>query len=190
LKQETGELQDLIERWRENEEDQGSVLEAWRDAFDMTMTDDGKWTWQPLWGDHNALVNAYNELVRRWNKYLPIINQSTSQTVGRPLAASEVQVATVRKLRKQGVSLRDIVVETGLGLGTVRTIVGQMVGTDRTAQKHRKRLGLEPIKIDKATRARWQRSKRTGDALPKRAQQVHEARQALLMEAKCLGKAR
>ena len=47
-----------------------------------------------------------------------------------------------------------------------------------------------PVKIDKATRARWQRSKRTGDALPKRAQQVHEARQALLMEAKCLGKAR
>jgi hypothetical protein len=84
---------------------------------------------------------------------------------------------------------RTVVIETGLGLATVRTIVRQTDGTDRTTQKHRKRLGLEPIRIDKATRARWQRQKRTGDALPKRAQRIRETQLALLTEAKGLGKA-
>ena len=46
-----------------------------------------------------------------------------------------------------------------------------------------------PVKIDKATRARWQRQKRTGDSLPKRAQRIRETQLPLLTEAKGLGKA-
>jgi hypothetical protein len=46
-----------------------------------------------------------------------------AQPVGRPLAASEAQQATVRKLRKAGKSLRWIAEETALGLNTVRTIL-------------------------------------------------------------------
>lgn len=42
---------------------------------------------------------------------------------GRPLAATEAQIAEVRKLRKAGGSLRDIASQTGLGLQTVRTIL-------------------------------------------------------------------
>jgi hypothetical protein len=43
----------------------------------------------------------------------------------------------VLKLRKAGNSLREIVEETNLGLRTVRTIVDQRKGTDRTTKKHR-----------------------------------------------------
>jgi hypothetical protein len=43
--------------------------------------------------------------------------------VGRPLNASEVEAAKVRKLRKAGVSLRGIAASTGLGVRTVRTIL-------------------------------------------------------------------
>jgi hypothetical protein len=45
------------------------------------------------------------------------------RNVGRPLAASEAQCATVLKLHKAGTSLRAIAEETSLGLRTVRTIV-------------------------------------------------------------------
>lgn len=56
--------------------------------------------WGPFRRKHNELVDDYNDLVGRWNKYLPIINQRT-QPIGRPLAASEAQVDTVRKLHKR-----------------------------------------------------------------------------------------
>jgi DNA-binding CsgD family transcriptional regulator len=55
----------------------------------------------------------------------PVIN-GHAQPVGRPLAASEAQQATVRRLRKAGKSLRWIAEETSLGLNTVRTIVGKV----------------------------------------------------------------
>ena len=60
----------------------------------MTQNENGKWTWEPFWDERNELIDDYNDLVRSWNKYLPLINGRT-QPVGRPLAASEAQVATV-----------------------------------------------------------------------------------------------
>lgn len=87
----------------------------------------------------------------------------TPRNVGRPLAASEAQVDTVRKLRKAGRSLRGIVDDTSLGLNTVRTIVGRMDGTDRTSVKHYQR-----IAPDRARMAAWAARKRTPDALPQR----------------------
>jgi hypothetical protein len=110
----------------------------------------------------------------------------TPRNVGRPLAASEAQVDTVHKLRKAGSSLRQIADETSLGLNTVRTIVGQMDGRDRTTQKHRAR--LERIVIDPQQRATWKRQRRTGDALPKRLQRAAETGHALVKEARGLGR--
>jgi hypothetical protein len=84
--------------------------------------------------------------VRDWNKYLPRIN-GEPRNVGRPLAASEAQVVQVLKLRQQGYSLRDIADETSLGLSTVRTIVAQKNGTDRTSKRHRQRIELAARQI-------------------------------------------
>lgn len=72
--------------------------------------------------------------------------------------------------------------ETNLTFATVRTIVGQTNGTDRTAKNHRAR--FERIDIDKAQRATWKRQRRTGDALPRRAQGVAEQGPALAKEAR------
>jgi hypothetical protein len=182
LRQEADEMRDLVRRMEESIEDADNVIEAWKEALEMEETEAGVWTWKPFWDARWKLVDDYNDLVRRWNKFLPVINGRT-QPVGRPLAASEAQQATVRKLRKAGKSLRWIAEETSLGVNTVRTIVGKVDGTDRTTRKHQER--IDP---DRQQAIRWKRQKRTGDALPKRAQRVVEEGRVLLKEAKGLGK--
>jgi DNA invertase Pin-like site-specific DNA recombinase len=54
---------------------------------------------------------------------------------GRPIAASDAQQIAVRKMRKAGASLRKIARDTSLGLQTVRTILGQPAGKDRTLKR-------------------------------------------------------
>ena len=115
---------------------------------------------------------------------MPILNAG-SQDVGRPLAASDTQVAAVLKLHKASKSLRWIADETSLGLQTVRTIIDRPRGADRTTRKRR-----EKIEIDKFERAHWKAQKRSGDALPKRVQAVIETGKALVTEAKGLGRGR
>jgi hypothetical protein len=153
----------------------------------MEMTDDGAWTWGPFWDEHNKLVEDYNDLVKRWNRNIPIINAGLMD-VGRPLAASGAQVRTVTKLHKAGKSLRWIVDDTNLSLRTVRTIVEKSEGTDRTTKRRRQR--VERIEIDKFTRSHEKRVRRTIDAVPKQVQAVIEAGQSLVKEAKGLGRKR
>jgi hypothetical protein len=184
LRQEQDELNDQIRRFREHAEDYDATLESWQEAFGMVLTDDGQWTWEPFWKENWELVDKYNDLVKRWNRNLAAFNASL-QDVGRPLAASDAQIAAVRKLHKQGKSLRWISDETSLTLRTVRTIVGREHGTDRTTKIRRER-----IEIDKFQRAHWKAQKRTGDALPKRVAEVVETGKALVTEAKGLGRAR
>jgi len=179
LRREIDEQRDLIRRLEEHAEDYANVQERWKEAFGMTQTEDGKWTWEPFWDEHSKLIDDYNALVRDWNKYLPIIN-GMPQPVGRPLAASEAQRAEVLKLHKRGESLRGIAEELTLGLQTVRTIVAQKQGTDRTTRKHRERID------NKKQALRWKRQRRTGDALPKQAQRVVEEGRELVKAAKGL----
>jgi hypothetical protein len=91
----------------------------------------------------------------------------------------------VLKLRKQGHSLRGIAEEMTLGLNTVRTIIDQRRGSDRTTKRHRQR--LERIELGQRL-AGWKRQRRTGDALPRQAQRVVEEGRALIKEAKGLGR--
>src|SRR6516225_8306035 len=91
LRQEIDEQRELIQRLREHAEDYANVFEQWKELFEMTMTDKGTYTWGPWWDNHNKLIDDYNDLVRRWNKYLPLINSDIKRNVGRPLAASEAQ---------------------------------------------------------------------------------------------------
>jgi hypothetical protein len=179
LRREIDELRDLVRRMEENIEDGDNVLESWRDVFQMEEAEDG-WTWKPFLNEHNALCDGYNELVNRWNKVVPLLN---NRPVGRPLGASDAQVAQVLKLHKAACSLRGIAEETGLGLNTVRTIVGRKTGTDRTTKRHRERIVLDRRQV-----ASQKRRRRTGNALPKRAQRVVEQGRALLKEAKGLGR--
>ena len=158
------------------------MLESWQQAFEMVQDDDGKWSWAPWWDQHNDLVDRYNALVRRWNKAVPRLNEGL-QDVGRPLAASESQAATVTELRKAGKSLRGIAEEMELGLNTVRIIVGRINRTDRTTRKRWVRLGLDPREL-----AHQKSRKRTAAALPKRMQAVIETGNELVKEAKGLGR--
>src|SRR5262249_41560490 len=134
LREEIDEQRDLTRRLREKVEDAIAVVDRWAETFDMVQSESGGWTWGPFWDEHNKLVDEYNALVRNWNKWVPVINGRT-QPVGRPLAASEAQCAEVLKLHKQGRSLRGIAEEMTLGLNTVRTIVDQRRGSDRTTKK-------------------------------------------------------
>ena len=78
-----------------------------------------------------------------------------------------------------------IVDETSLSFRTVRTIVDRKNGTDRTTKARRQK-----IEIDKHQRAHWKVQKRTGDALPKRIDEFIETGDALVTEAKGLGRGR
>jgi hypothetical protein len=187
LRKEIDEQRDLITRLREHADDYANCMESWKESFGMEMTEDGAWTWKPFWDQYDKLIDDYNALVRKWNKYLPLINREP-RNVGRPLAASEAQVAEVRKLRKAGRSLRGIAEDTSLGLDTVRTIVGKMTGGDRTARKYRNR--LERIELDRDLQTSRKRQRRVRDGLPRRARRIVEEGQALVKEAKGLGRAR
>lgn len=185
LRQEIDEQRDLIQRLREHVEDNVDCMENWKETFDMEQVETGKWGWKPFWDEHWQTIDDYNKLVHDWNKYLPLIN-GRRQNVGRPLGASEAQVVAVLKLRKAGSSIRAIVEETSLAKSTIETIISKHNGTDRTTQKHRDR--IERIEIDRERLTSWKRQKRTGAALPKRAQRVVEEGRALIKEAKGLGK--
>ena len=182
LKQEQDEAQDLIRRFRDHTEDYDATLESWRETFGMELTDKG-WSWKPFWNDYANLFDQHSALIKQWNKFVPVINAS-SQDVGRPLAASQTQVATVMKLHKQGKSLRWIAEETSLSLRTIRTIIDRKRGTDRATKARRQK-----IETDKFKHAHWKAQKRTGDALPKRVEAVIEAGKALAKEAKGLSSA-
>jgi hypothetical protein len=181
LRQEIDELRDLNRRMEEHADDYVSTLQTWQ-SLDMQRDENGEWEWQPFWDDFHKLVDKYLSLVRRWNRHM---GQSDTNPPGRPLAADAYQIEKVRQLHEQGESLRAIAGETELSLRTVRTIVGRWNGNDRTTEKYRKRLQIE---IDRKQETHWKQIKRTGDALPRRVQAVVEEGQALVKEAKGLGK--
>jgi hypothetical protein len=180
-----GELDDereLIRKLRENAEEYHESIESWCEAFDMVMDEDGGWTWKPFWDEHNKLVGDWSDLVRRWNRYVPLINGASGRNVGRPLEASPAQEREVIELKIDGKSLRAIAEQTSLTLATVRTIIGKHLGSDRTTKKHRER--VERIEIDRTQRAKWKRQRRTGDDLPKRITRYVKETAALIKEAK------
>jgi Helix-turn-helix domain of resolvase len=104
--------------------------------------------------------------------------------IGRPLAASEAQCKQVLKLRKEGTPLRLIVDETGLGLQTVRTIIGRETRSDRTSVKRKRKHMPEPP--DKSAMASHKANKRTFEALPRQVAKHPEAGAELIKAAKGL----
>ena len=182
LRTDLNKAEQLIGEMREQVEDTNALVEAWIECFDMVLNDDGKWTTAEWIKDCEAYHDRYVELLKQWNKFVPRYNAAILQrNVGRPLAASEAQAERVRKLHKQGMSLRGIVEETSLGLRTVRTIVDQGDGRDRTTIKH-----LERIDPDRKLEASWRARQRTRDALPKRITETLTKGRELVKEARGL----
>jgi len=173
----------LVTAEREHVEDPHALIDTWIEAFDMVQGDDGQWTFQPWLDGWKRLREDHGDLVRRWNKLVPIYNAKVApRGVGRPLAASEAQCAQALRLHKAGTSLRGIVEETGLGLPTVRTIVGRKHGTDRTSQRNE----LRRIEINRQEEVRRNARQRTRDGLPKRINDLLAAGRDLVVRAKGL----
>jgi hypothetical protein len=140
----------------------------------------GDWTFASWLGDRDKEYAECRALIREWNGAVADFNAvyGGKRNVGRPLGASDAQVEQVRRLHKQGVSLRGIVDETSLGLRTIRTIVDQPERKDRTSRKYLERIKLE----GRAFKAR----KRTRDSIPKRLNAVLKTARELAKEAKGL----
>jgi hypothetical protein len=125
IRQDAEKAQTTIAKQREQVQDVNDLIDSWIEAFDMELDDAGVWRWAGWIKSHEAVWEKYHALLRDWNKFVGRYNAVVSaQPVGRPLAATEAQQREVIKLRKAGTSLRAIASATGLGLGTVRTIIG------------------------------------------------------------------
>ena len=183
LRADLGKAEALVSEMREHAADHPALIESWIEAFDMVLDDDGKWKWRASFVEGDEWYEKYDAMRRveslRAKEYNAIVQP---RNIGRPLAASEAQVAEVRKLHKRGVSLRGIAEETSLGVRTVRTIVEQKDGRDRTTVKH-----LQRIDPDRKLEASWRARKRTRNTLPKRINETLARGRELVTEAKGLG---
>jgi hypothetical protein len=170
----------LISEEREHVEEASALISSWIEAFDMVQDENDKWTSGPWVDECMAARRAYRDLVNKWNRFVPDYNATVlKRNVGRPLAASEAQVQEVRKRHKRGESLRAIADETSLGFQTVRTIVDQGAGRDRTTVKH-----LQRIDPGRFREEPWRERTRAG--LPKRINETLERGAKLMQAAKGL----
>jgi Helix-turn-helix domain of resolvase len=195
MREERSEAFDLVTRMEERVKDSAALIDRWIEAFALEIGDDGSFKCQPphvtdryndLVGQYNGLLKEHNELRQKWSNIVPQWNAIVAPKLrgqGRPLAASDAQVAKVLKLLKDGLSIRNIMIETNLGMQTVRTIIGRKTYSDRATLRHLEKIDHKPIR-DMSGRSR----KRTRDALLRSG--ISEALKEsadLIKEAKGLG---
>lgn len=182
LKTERDQARDLIERMREQIDDANAVIESWIEAFEMVLDDNGVWKWSPSFIEGDQWVEKYRALLRQWNAFVPRYNARVNpKDIGRPLAATKEQEKEILKLHGRSMSLRAIAAEIGIGVQTVRTVVGRQSFTDRSSMKR-----LERLDPDRPSVIAWKARKRARDALPRRINAALEQGRALSKEAKGL----
>jgi hypothetical protein len=182
LRQEAEQAQALISELRDQVQDVHDLLDSWREAFDMELGENGLWNFMGWVNARDAEREAYAEILRDWNKFVPEYNAAVrARTIGRPLAASETQRRCVLALRKAGKSLRAIVRDTGLGIRSVRTIISKVDGTDRATKRTNE---LRKRELNRAAMASYRARKRTRDALPKRINALLKSGPALAKRAR------
>ncbi len=189
LRQDNSRAFDLVAEMREQVEDSNALTQSWIEVFEMEQDEDGVWIFDrrqsKVWDDYSRLLEKHRKLIREWNKFIGDYNRAVApRGMGRPLDASEVQVKKVLKLRKAKASLRTIAQQTGLGLRTVRTIVGKDAGTDRTGKRTNL---LRKREIDRLKAAEYRVRKRARDQLPKRITEIQKRGETLVKAAKGLG---
>jgi len=89
---------ELVDQAREQLEENHATREQWIDAFHMQHDDEGLLAWPfQAWLDRRDKLSAdYEALVKDWNRFVPIYNATLKPPkVGRPLQASEAQVALI-----------------------------------------------------------------------------------------------
>jgi hypothetical protein len=174
----------IIEDQREAITEHGDILDSWIQSFEMVQNEDGKWSLSALHEHVEDYHDRYVALLRKWNAAAADFNDMYrhKRSIGRPLAATDEQCNQVRALHhKDGLSLREIAEETGLGLRTVRTIVDQNYRRDRTTKKH-----VERIKLDRKEERSWQARRRMRDKLPGRIDALQKKSRELAKAAKGL----
>jgi hypothetical protein len=187
LRQDNSRASDLVAEMREHVEDGNALIESWIESFGMQLNEDGKYSFgrELLLDQHSKLLETHSKLLRQWNKFVGDYNRTVApRGLGRPLLASDAQAKEVRKLRKAGISLRGIAEQTGLGLRTVRTILGKDAGTDRTSRRTNL---LRKREIDRQRAAEYRVRKRARDSLPKRISETQKRGEDLIKAAKGLG---
>jgi hypothetical protein len=184
LKRELDEARDLVQRQNEQLQDVERLIESWKEAFDMTLDENGMLSYAPWFKACEDYRDHYNALLREWNKYVALFNASgLGRNVGRPLKADDGQVKRIRQLDRKGMSLRAIAEEVGIGLQTVRTILDGDVGLDRPTRNR-----LERIAPDHLQERLWQRRREGRRSLPRRIGVVEKTNAELRKEAKGLGR--
>lgn len=182
LKNELEEERDRVTRQNEHVKDVNDMIEQWKQAFDMIQNEEGAWTFNDWVLQMDGYREKYFKLVSEWNKFVPLYNaRMAPRNIGRPIAASDSQREIVLKLSGKGYSLRGVADETGLTLATVRTIISQRSGTDRTSMKH-----LERIDPERARRKTLETRSRMIRTLPKKIAALEKAGGELLKEFKGL----
>lgn len=182
LKNELEEERDRVTRQNEHVKDVNDMIEQWKQAFDMIQNEEGAWTFNDWVLQMDGYREKYFKLVSEWNKFVPLYNaRMAPRNIGRPIAASDSQREIVLKLSGKGYSLRGVADETGLTLATIRTIISQRSGTDRTSMKH-----LERIDPERARRKTLETRSRMIRTLPKKIAALEKAGGELLKEFKGL----
>ena len=180
---------ELVSDMRESLDASSEMIDSWIDVFEMEQDERGVWMFdqqRSIWDAYEQLLADHSKLVREWNKFVPRFNASVDpKDAGRPIAASEAQIAKVRALRKAGKSLRAIATETGLGLRTVRTILDRDAGRGRAADRKNE---LRKKEFNRMRAAAFRSRKRQFDALPKQLAEIQKDRARLQKAARGLAK--
>jgi ribosomal protein L13E len=182
LKDEIDRLRALVKRAYEDVlESKTHLIENWIQALDLERDAEGLWGWpekRTPWDLLAEWADKYNQLLRDWNKFVPEYNDAVRppRKVGRPIAATEEQIADVKKRRARGRSLREIAEDTGLSLRTVRTIVEKEIGLCR--------VHLERIAMDRNEIRRIKAKQQAAAAIPKRINSWLEEADEFVSEAR------
>lgn len=180
MRREKDDALELVSQMRESLQESSDMIDDWISVFDMQQDDRGVWIFdgqKSLWDDYGQLLTEYGNLLRDWNKYVARFNATVApKDAGRPLAASDAQVAKVRELRKAGKSLRTIASDTGLGLRTVRTILDKDADRGRGADAKN---ALRKKEFNRMRAAAFRERKRRFEALPKQLAEIQTDRTRL-----------
>jgi hypothetical protein len=183
--QEIDALRAIVASMKVQLEEEGELRQQWIDVFDMYRDpESGKWVYSDQ-KQHDQLMSLsddYLKLIKDWNKFVPRYNawvrEMPDKPRGRPLGATEDQVARVRQLRAEGYSYAGIVSRTDLSLRTVRTIV------TGPAKEKAERQELVRLILNKEAAARYRSRNKGRERIAKEIDRLEKKSDELIKAAR------
>src|SRR5262245_20910107 len=84
LRADLDKAEQLVSEMREQVEDADSLIDSWIEAFDMTLGDDGNYTYDAWVDDCVEYRDRYIALRNKWNKHVAMFNARIApRNVGR-----------------------------------------------------------------------------------------------------------